>query len=105
MVALQCYCFSAVQQSESAICVHISLLFWIFIPFRSGFPGSDVKEFACNEGATGDPGSIPGSGRALGEGTGNPLQYSCLENSMDRGAWRATVHGVAKSQTRLSKQH
>ena len=65
-----------------------------------GFPGgSDGKESACN---TGDPGSIPGSGRSLGEGNGNPLQYSCLENSMDRGAWWATLHGVAKSWTRLS---
>ena len=47
-------------------------------------------------------GSIPGSGRFSGEGHGNPLQYSCLENPMDRGAWRATVHGVTKSQTQLS---
>ena len=50
----------------------------------------------------GDLGSIPGSGRFPGEGNGNPLQYSCLENPMDRGAWWATVHGVAKSQTRLN---
>ena len=50
----------------------------------------------------GDLGSIPGSGRSPGEGNGNPVQYSCLENPMDRGAWWATVHGVAKSQTRLS---
>ena len=50
----------------------------------------------------GDAGSIPGSGRSPGEGNGNPLQYSCLENSMDREAWRATLHGVIKSQTRLS---
>ena len=50
----------------------------------------------------GDLGSIPGQGRSAGEGHGNPLQYSCLENPMDRGAWRATAHGVAKSQTRLS---
>ena len=47
-------------------------------------------------------GSVPGSGRSPGEGNGNPLQYSCLENSMDRGAWRATVYGVSKSWTRLS---
>ena len=53
----------------------------------------------CNAG---DMGSIPGSGRSLGEGNGNPLQYYCLENPMDRGAWKATVHGIAKSQTRLS---
>ena len=65
-----------------------------------GFPGgSDGKESACN---VGDLGSIPGSGRSPGEGKGNPLWYSCLENPMDRGAWWAIVHGVAKSQTRLS---
>ena len=60
-----------------------------------GFPGgSDGKESSCN---VGDLGSIPGSGRSVGEGNGNSLQYSCLENPMDRGAWWATVHGVAKS--------
>ena len=58
-----------------------------------------VKCRACN---VGDPGSIPGSGRSPGDGNGNLLQYSCLENSMDGGAWRATVHGVVKSQTQLS---
>ena len=58
-----------------------------------------VKASACNAG---DPGPIPGSGRSPGEGYGNPLQYSCLENPMDGGAWWATVHGVTKSQTRLS---
>ena len=64
------------------------------------FPGgSDDKESAHKAG---DVGSIPGSGISPGEGNGNPLQYSCLENSMDRGAWQATVYGVAKSQTRLS---
>ena len=63
------------------------------------FPsGSEVKASACNEG---DLGSIPGLGRSPGEGNGNPLQYSCLENPKDGGAWWATVHGVAKSQTRL----
>ena len=65
-----------------------------------GFPGSsEVKGSARNAG---DPGSIPGSGRSPGEGNGNPLQYSCLENPMDRGAWWATIHGVTKSWTRLS---
>ena len=64
-----------------------------------GFPGSSAgKEFACNAG---DPGLIPGSGRSPGEGNGYPPQYSGLESSMDRGAWQATVHGVAKSRTRL----
>ena len=62
-----------------------------------GFPGgSDSKESACNAG---DLCSIPGSGRSPGEGNGDPLQYSCLENSMDRGAWWATVHGIPKSLT------
>ena len=61
--------------------------------------GSDSKQSACN---VGDPGSIPGSGRSPGEGNGNPLQYSCLENPMEGGAWQATVHGVAKSRTGLS---
>ena len=61
--------------------------------------GSDGKEFACNAG---DPGSIPGWGRSRGERNGNPLQYSCLENPIDRRAWGATVHGVEKSQTRLN---
>ena len=55
---------------------------------------SDGKESSCSAG---DLGSVPGSGRSSGEGHGNPLQYSCLENSMDRRAWWATVHGVAKS--------
>ena len=59
-----------------------------------GFPGRSVgKESACNAG---DPGSIPGWGRFSGEGNGNPLQYSRLENPMDRGAWQATVHGITK---------
>ena len=65
-----------------------------------GFPGgSEVKVSACNAE---DLGSIPGSGRSPGEGNGNPLQYFCLESPMDRAAWQATVHGVAKSQIRLS---
>ena len=64
------------------------------------FPdGSDGKESACN---VGDLGSIPGLESSPGEGNGYPLQYSCLGNSMDRGAWRATVHGATKSQTQLS---
>ena len=62
--------------------------------FLSG--SDDKKKSSCNAG---DWGSIPGLGRYLGEGNGNPLQYSCLENPMDGGAWPATVHGVAKSGT------
>ena len=61
---------------------------------RMGFPGGPSgKEPACKAG---DRSLIPGLGRSLGEGNGNPLQYSCLENSTDRGAWWATVRGVAK---------
>ena len=62
------------------------------------------KESACNAGDAGDAGLIPGSEISPGEGTGISFQYSCLENTMDRGAWQATVQRVAKSQTRLSKQ-
>ena len=62
--------------------------------------GSDSKESACNAGGMG---SVPGLGRSSGGGNGNPLQYSCLENSMDKGAWQANVvHGVSKSRTQLS---
>ena len=75
---------------------------WAFYwPLRVlGFPGgSESKVSVCSAG---DLGSIPGSGRSPGEGNGTPLQYSCLENPMDRRAWGATFHGVAKSRTRLS---
>ena len=58
--------------------------------------GSEGKESAWNAGDAGDVGLIPGSGRSPGGGNGNPLQYSCLGNPMDRGTWQATVHGVAK---------
>ena len=65
-----------------------------------GFPGgSDGKESACSAG---DQRSIPGLGRSSGEGNGNPLQYSCLEDPMGEGAWQATIHGVIKSWTQLS---
>ena len=71
-----------------------------------GFPCiSGVKNSPPKVGDAGDVGSIPRTGRSPGGGHGNSLQYSCLENSIDRGAWWATVHGVAKSWTRLSTQH
>ena len=66
--------------------------------FLGFLDGSDGEESACNAG---DPGLIPGLGRSPGEGNGNPPQYSCLENPINEGAWRVTVIGDAKSQTRL----
>ena len=64
-----------------------------------------VKNPPVNGGDTGNIGSIPGSGISPGEGNGNPLQYSCLGNPVDRGAWWAAVHGVAKSRTYLATEH
>ena len=72
----------------------------VYMDFPSG---SAVKESTCNAGAVGDMGSIPELGKSPGGGNGNPLQYSCLENPMDRGAWWATVHRVAKSWTQLKQ--
>ena len=73
---------------------------WVFIKNQKGFPGGlAVKNLPAN---TGDRGSIPGLGKSPGEGNGNQLQYSCLENPMDRGAWRATIHGVTESWTQVS---
>ena len=79
---------------NSCVCVCVCVYAWVYLSFPGGisdFPGgSDGKTSAYN---VGNPGSIPGSGRSPGEGNGNPLQYSCLENPMDGGAWQATVHG------------
>ena len=73
---------------------------WLLAVYPSlGFPGSSVsKESACSGG---DPGLIPGSGRCPGEGNSNPLQYSCLGNPMDRGAWWATVYGITRVRHNL----
>ena len=110
---------SVVQQNASAICIHISCLLWIYphlghqrafggvpcaiqwahylsILYTGFLGGSEDKASACDAE---DPSLIPRLGRSPGEGNGNPLQYSCLENPMDRGAWWAAVHGVAKSRT------
>ena len=78
-------------------CVGLMMMININIyTLTRGFPGgSDGKASACNAG---EPGSIPGLGRSPGGGNGNPHQYSCLENPMDTGAWRATVYRVAESQ-------
>ena len=70
----------------------------IFLGFSGGFVG---KESDCNAG---DLGSIPGSGRSPGKGNCNPLQVSCLGNPIDRGTWRATMHGVTNSRTRMSDE-
>ena len=82
--------------SAQIFSVHILLCFIQLL----GFPGDiGVKNLLANAGDARDAGSILGSGRSPGEGNGNPLKYSCLENSMDRGAWQATVYGVTKSRT------
>ena len=87
--------------SQSALSASLFIVVSKKVP--RGFLGGSVgKESTCKSGDTGDMGSILGSGRFPGEGHGYPLQYSCLENSMDRGAWQAAVLGVAKSQTGLS---
>ena len=88
---------SGVRQSESVM--HTHMLFQVRLSYRSsqnvGSPGgSDGKESACNAG---DLDAIPRLGRSLGEKNSKPLQYSCLENPMERGAWGATIHGVAES--------
>ena len=77
---------------------------YVYLHMFMGFPGASVvKNLPVNAGDTGDAGLIPGLGRCLGGGHGNPLQYSCLENPMDRGAWWATVHRVAKSRIQLKQ--
>ena len=78
----------------------------MFVYTSKGFPGGAVvKNPSANAGDTRDAGLIPGSGRAPGEGNGNPLQYSCLKNLKDRGAWCSTVHGVAKSDMTEQTAH
>ena len=85
-------------------CQHTFTIFRISKIYRS-FAGAAIKNLPANAGDVRDAGLIPGSGRSPGEGHDNPLQYSCLESPMDRGTWRATVLGVAKSRTQLSDQH
>ena len=98
-----------IGEREKKICVSIRIFHYPFgtmlslinfhVSYTRPFGGSDSKESACNAG---DLGSIPGSETFPGERNDDPLQYPRLENSMDRGAWQNTVHGAAKSQTRLS---
>ena len=80
---------------KAILCIYFPIIY----PYMGLLGGSDGKESACNAGG---PSSIPGSERSPGDGNGTPLQYSCLENPMDGGAWWATVHGVTKSWTWLS---
>ena len=91
-------CFSICQQNFIVLYRDLAhVLLNIYLVLDGDYPGGlDRKESACN---VGDLGLIPGLGRSPGGGHGNPLQYSCLENPMDRGAWWATVHGVTKSWT------
>ena len=78
-------------------------IFFETLSLSLGFPGgSAIKKLPANAGDTGDASLILGSGRSPGEGKGNPLQHSCLRNPRDRGAWRAAVHGVAKSGAQLT---
>ena len=92
--------YRLLQNTESSSLCYTVGPCWLSILYILGFPsGCDDKVFACNAG---DPGSIPGSGTSPGEGNGNPLQYPCQEDSSNSGAWRTTVHDVAKSWTRRS---
>ena len=100
LMAEEGFLVSSCYSLELCIKMLLSFLFSFAFQFSVDLIGGlEVKASACNAE---DLSSIPGLGRSPGEGNGNPLQYSCLENPMDRGAWWATVHGVAKSWTRLS---
>ena len=93
-----CFFFLAGKCSKKSFSTDLLFRYW-----STNFLCSSVgKESACNAG---DPGSNPGSGRSPGEGNGNPLQYSCLENPTDRGAWQAIVHGIARVRHDLVTNH
>ena len=93
-----------VQKSDSIVCRHESTLEMALFENKGLYLSGlawwlSAKEYKCNAAAAVDLGLIPGSGRASGEGNGNPLQYSCLENPKDRGAWRVTGRKITKNQT------
>ena len=97
-----CWCENTAHNLTNNLKSHPFFFFKRLPVYSWGFPaGSVSKESACSAG---DLGSTPGSGGSPGEGNGNPLQYSCLENPTDRGAWRATVHGVARVGHLLSNE-
>ena len=83
------------------ICIYVCAYAYMYMLIQASQVALVVNSLPANAGDKGDAGSIPGSGRSAGGGNGNLLQYSCLENSMDRGVWWTAVHGVAQSRTRL----
>jgi len=93
------------KESVSKVLQKNSCFELIYVTIWASLVTQMVKNLPAVLRATGDQGSVPGLGRSPGEGNGNPLEYSCLENPIDRGAWQATVHGVAMSQTRLTDFH
>ena len=95
--------FTSHSQTITLLIRFWSLIFSVFQNYEEILQCSVIKELTCNAGDTGDTGFIPQLGRSPEGGYGNPLQYSCLENCMGRGTWRAIVHRVADSQTRLKQ--
>ena len=101
---------SGIPKNDLVLHIHISILFQILFPnmllqFRASRVALVVKNLLANAGDVRDTGSIPGSGRSPAGRNGSALQYSCLENAMDRGAYWTTVHGFSNSQTCLSNEH
>ena len=90
------------MRGTGIICTHV-YMYILYVYAGASQVTVMVKNLPASEGDTRDPSWIPGSGRSSGEGHGNLLQYSCLENPMYRGAWRATVHGVPKGQTQQKR--
>ena len=96
------FSFSISPSNEYSGC---RIYYLVSVGLRASQEALMVKNLPANAGDTGDAGSLPGSGRSPGVGNGNPLQYSCLEKPMDRGAWRATVRGVTKSHKHVRTEN